>query len=213
MAVTQNVTVNVIEHEKTDVAYLYKKDFRVDQNVINVFNEMGFNVTLINEKNMPPNFDKYRFVFIGDENFVTKKLQNINNYPLVIVNHYNGRALGLVDNDGVSQFASTKLLSVVQNSHLIQVYTRIFKVRRISLSYYFLDIQNKAPGLIQIAATQTTSAGKKFGDVISYANSGIILKNGKIQRGNLCFYGIQDSAYWTTDARNMFKDCVGFVAG
>ncbi|HLC31971.1 MAG TPA: hypothetical protein VJK51_04865 [Candidatus Nanoarchaeia archaeon] len=85
--------------------------------------------------------------------------------------------------------------------------------RRISLPYYFLDEKNKAPPLVQIAATQPSSSGKKFGDVISYGAAGITLLNGKKLNKNLCFFGITETQFWTNASRQMFKDCILFTLG
>ena len=58
-----------------------------------------------------------------------------------------------------------------------------------------------------------TYSGDSFdlGDVISFAKSGTHLINGKDTQGNLCFYGIVESKFWTPEAKQLFKDCVGMV--
>ncbi len=67
---------------------------------------------------------------------------------------------------------------------------------------------------MQSSARTYTGNGKEynFGDVISYANAGTHLINGNYAQGKICFFGIIESDYWTPEAKQMFEDCVGFVA-
>ena len=81
-----------------------------------------------------------------------------------------------------------------------------------AIPYYYLYDENKAPGMTSVARTYTGgNNGYDFGDVISYANSGIKLFNGKTSQEKICFYGIIESDFWTSAAKQMFEDCVGFV--
>jgi len=192
-----------------DVAYIYKKDFKIDDNIIGTFMEKGLSVELINEKYLPANFDDYKLIFIGDERF--RKELPVTQYPTIITNYHNMYNYGLTDRDGVSQLGSTAPLSVTINGESYQVYTQAFKKRRISNPYYFLDKENKAPSLETIASTVTTSSGYKFGDVIAYAQAGAQLENNKTAQENICFYGIIETDFWTPKAKELFKDCIDFV--
>ncbi len=102
-----------------DVAYIYKSKPKIDQNVINVFNEMNLSVDLIQEKNLTQNFSKYKFIFVGNERFKNYKKIPINDFPSVIDNHYFGYRWGITDRDGISRLASTKSLSVNKDGQII----------------------------------------------------------------------------------------------
>ncbi len=52
-----------------DVAYIYRKDFSVDENILDVFSEMSLSVKLINEKNLPKDFSAAPLTITkGEEN-------------------------------------------------------------------------------------------------------------------------------------------------
>ena len=194
----------------SDVAYIYHSDSKVDSNFISVFTELGLTTDLIDEKELPLDFSKYKFILVGDERF--RKEIPVGDYPSVVVNYHYGTEWGLTDRDGVSQLGSTAPLSVVQDNRKVMVYTQAFKRGRIAVPYYYLSNKNKADSLRQVCATKTTSSGHKFGDVVSYTDAGSILTNGKVAQGNICFFGIVESEFWTSEARELFKDCVGFAS-
>ncbi|RLI96352.1 MAG: hypothetical protein DRP00_05425, partial [Candidatus Aenigmatarchaeota archaeon] len=198
----------------SDIAYIYKKNFKIDNNILDVFNNMGLTYDLIDEKTLPIDFSDYKLIFVGDERFKHENQIPIEEHPTIIANYYFGKEFGLTDNDGISKLAATKPLSVKQDHQIIQVYTQAkYSGKSISLPYYYLDDENKAPGMETSARTYTgNSNGYDFGDVISYANAGTHLTNGKTTQAKICFYGIIESDYWTPAARDLFKDCIGFVA-
>lgn len=208
--VTQDLRVNILEN---DVAYVYRRDFRIDQNIVEVFDEMGFDVVFINEMNITTaNLSRFRFVFIGDENFRNSSAIKVNEFPFLIINYHHVGDWGLTDTDGASQLGGTAALSVRRGNQVTQVYTQAFRRDRISIPYYFLATENRADSLIQVAATIRTSSGD-LGDVISYAFPGVELENGKIAEKQICYFGIVNSNFWTPAARELFEDCVRFVAG
>ncbi|MEK6854649.1 MAG: hypothetical protein AABX73_00315 [Nanoarchaeota archaeon] len=196
-----------------DVAYIFNKNFKIDKNIKKIFNDSNLTVDFIKETNLPKDFSQYKFIFVGDENFRSDGRLPVNNFPSVVVNYYHADSWGLTDEEGASKLAANHPLSVQKDGKMIQVYTRSNELRSsASLAYYFLDKTNKAPGLTTVATTELTSSGSDFGDVIAYANPGITLANGKKQNAKLCFFGIVESDFWTPAAKNMFEECIGFVA-
>ncbi len=195
-----------------DVAYIYKKSFKVDKNIIQIFNDSGLKVDLINENALPPNFNNYKMIFVGDERFNNLNKIPVNQKPSIVANYYHATDWGLTDSEGVSLLAATHPLSVRKDGKMIQVYTRAIAPDGKAIQYYFLDAENVANGITPVAYTETTSSGSKFGEVIAYANPGTVMANGKVQGGKLCFFGIVESNYWTSGGKNLFNDCLGFVA-
>lgn len=55
-----------------DVAYIFKNKRIIDENIIEVFEGLGLDVELINEKNIPSDLSNYKFVYLGDENIGMK---------------------------------------------------------------------------------------------------------------------------------------------
>jgi hypothetical protein len=179
-----------------DVAYIYRKDFRIDDNIIDLFEEMGFSVDLINEKEMPADFSGYSLIFAGDENY--REELPVGEIPSVVVSYYHGDTYGLTDRDGVRQLGATSPLTVVKDGEFIQVYTKAFKRGRIAVPYYYLDVHNQLPEVSRVATTRPTASGIDFGSVIAH-------------RDNICFFGIVASDYWTLEARELFMECVQSV--
>lgn len=193
-----------------DVAYILKNPRLVDNNILNEFSEMNLTVGLIKDSNVrTTNFSKYRFIFVGDETFRNRNYIPIDKVNSVIMNRNYGVLWGLTDDDGIAQLAATSPLSVVYQSNILQVYTQA-KDGSLSIPYYYLPNENKASGLRKVAGTYT---GNSFdlGDVVSVAPAGMRLTNDKTSKGKICFYGIAKTRFWTENARNLFKECVGYV--
>ena len=195
-----------------DIAYIYRKEFKIDQNILKIFNQSNLTYDLIDEKTLPKDFSQYKLLFVGDENFRYENRILVNQFPSIVANYYHADYWGLTDAEGVSQLGSDHPLSVKKDGRMIQVYTQGRKwLGGPSVVYYFLDEENRAPGLQTVALTETTSSGDDFGDVISYAPVGAQLMDGKTQQAKLCFYGIIESDYWTTAAKTLFKECLSYV--
>ena len=203
----QRVTADIV---KEDIAYIYRTSGKIDNQIIDVFTDIGFNVDLIQEKAIPANLDKYSFIFVGDESF--HEDIPVNDNPAIVASYRNSEEWGITDRDGASQLGATAPLTVQINSTSVQVYTSAFIRGRLAVPYYFLDKNNKLPAAQQIATAKPTSSGLNLGDVISYVNSGEIMVNNKEQKGNLCFFGIIKSTYWTEEAKDLFINCIEFVS-
>src|SRR3989344_4329066 len=196
-----------------DVAYIMKNSRVVDQNIIRAFQEMNASVDLINDANVrTTDLTKYKLVFIGPERLRnTARYVDVSKYPTMIMNSFYGDDFGLVDDDGISSLASNSLLEVNYNNQVFPVYT-MAKVGSSYLDYNYLSTENKAADLMA-AATPYLGQGSNetLGDVVSYGARGDRLTNGKVLQNELCFFGIDQTTYWTSQAKNLFKDCAGFA--
>ena len=200
----------------SDVAYLYVRKFNVDNNIVNLFKDMGFTVDFIQEKDFATtDFSQYRFIFVGDERFSKPNLIPITKFPSVITNYNNGPDFGLTDSDGISSLGRDEIMSITVNDSVIPVYTQgvYSNSNQVAIPYFYLGKNDKAPQLIHVVGTYSGSTNNHdLGDVISYGAPGTYLQNGKITEANICFFGIVASDYWTDDAKQMFNDCVAFVS-
>ncbi len=200
--------------DKADVAYVYRKIFAVDKNIISVFNSLGLEVELIRDSDIRrTDFSQYKIIFVGDERFRNEEYIPIFQHPSVITNYYHGYEFGLTDPDGVSQIASTSPMSVKTDNRIVQVYTQAFYKPGVSVAipYYYLSNLNKVDGFRKIAATYHGD-NYDLGSVIAYADAQTSLLNGKYTEEKTCFFGIVESEFWTPAAKQMFKDCINFVA-
>src|SRR4030043_226524 len=161
-----------------DIAYIYSSQNRIDNNIIRVFSGLNLSVELINENSIPKDFSQYKLIFIGDEK-ISKPIA-IEQYPSIVISYHMGQETGLTDNDGISKMASVTPLKEKFKGKEVIVYTSGRDPKGIAIPYYFLDNENKIKGLIKYAGTYSTSSGKDFGDVISFAEKGTVLSNGKI---------------------------------
>ncbi|MBS3092298.1 VWA domain-containing protein [Candidatus Pacearchaeota archaeon] len=201
-----------------DVAYIYNKDFKIDQNVIGVFNDLGLSVDTIKASQVSSvDFSQYRLIFVGDEKFSNPRLIPVNDYPSIIANYYHGRDWDITDADGISKIGGTQPLKVKKFGNFIQilqVYTDAFfsPGSTVAIPYYYLDHNNKAPGFEEIAGTHVGDIDGDLGAVIAYANASSRLNNGEFANGKMCFYGIIESDFWTSEAKQLFNECASFVA-
>jgi hypothetical protein len=198
-----------------DVAYIYKKTFSVDNNIVDIFEELGLVVDLIDERNLPNDFSSYKFIFVGDENYRFGERFPVNDYPSIIANYYFGMDWGLVNND-ISSLASNTPLNVKISNVKKQVYTQAFfrTGSSIAIPYYYLPntgTQNWMAPDLEVIAKTFTGVVPELGAVIAYGEIGDRLRNGKTLNANMCFFGIIHSKFWTNNAKEMFKDCIGHV--
>ena len=196
----------------SDVGYILKYERNAKPEILNVFSDLGLEVDLIEDVNVNRvNLGSYDMLFIDDAILRNTKKLPVYNYPSVIMNGYYGNEWGLTDIDGTSQLASTAPLNVrLVDNGVRQVYTQAKFPSGVSIPYNYLHDENKAAGFQGIARTYTGNV-YAFGDVIAVIDKGERLVNGKRAGGNICYYGISETKYWTSHAKNLFIDCVESV--
>ena len=183
----------------SDVAYVLKNPEKPDYVILNVFNEMNLSVDLIDSKNIPGfDFSKYEFIFVGDDRIKNSKY--IPEFPIVIANGYYGKDFGISKKNSIKKIAANSPLEIIREENLVQVYdSSRFKSRRVNLAYYYIS-EKYQDNLVSVATVELGS-DSETGNVIAYSS-------GETKK---CFFGITETKYWTNDAKELFKDCVGFV--
>ncbi len=202
-----------------DVGYILVNKRNPNQDILNVFSELGLSYTLIEDRNVLKYYSngslsRFRFLFVDDFRLNNARKIPISNFPSVIMNSYYGKDWGLTDNEGVSQLTSNVPLEVrMINDGILQVYT-MSQASMVGefIPYFYIDDLNKA-NMTSVARTYVGGITNinDFGDVIGYLANGTRLLNGKTSNGKMCFFGIAKTKYWTPEARQMFLDCVGYV--
>ena len=210
----QTITITSAENVSSDVAYIVQNTKKVDGNIVKSFNDLGFNVELIKDSNVKKtDFSKYKIVFIGDDILRnTAKYFDVSKYKTIIMNRNYGYEFGITDKDYISGLASNSPLNVNYGGKIVQVYTAALYGGGISIPYYYLSDANKAEGFKGIARAYMGN-GLPFGDVVSVADAGAKMENGKTSKEKICFFGIAETSYWTKESKEIFeKDCISFVA-
>ena len=201
-----------------EVAYVYKIKAKISQEIKDVFEDRGFDVVEIADKDVG-NYDlsRYKLVLIGDE-CLNRELDVVEiwKYPSIIMNKFYGTEWGFTDDEGVSQMTANYPLSVFDDGDITQVYTSAIFTGQVktNIPYYFLADDNIAPGLDTVVETYSGSGqyqDDEIGSVIAFGSVGDDLLNGEQLEAKMCFFGIAKTEYWTEDARELFEECVGSV--
>ena len=212
--------VSLVSAASKDVGYILLNSRSANPQIISVFNEFNLTYDLLLDSKASTwknSLSNYRFLFIDDVRLNNARSLAIYNYPSVIMNKYYGPNWGLTDRDGISQMTSTSPLTVkLVDNGFSQVYTD----SRTGLGgsfipLYYLSDENRVSGTS--IARSFEGGGDSYNTPIEYGNviegvpAGTLLENGKTSQANMCFFGIAKTKYWTDDARELFKDCVGYV--
>ncbi|HRZ85603.1 MAG TPA: hypothetical protein P5277_02375, partial [Candidatus Paceibacterota bacterium] len=211
-----NTSLTLINDNK--VAYIYNQEFQIDQNIVEYLESIGLEVENIKYTQiLRTDLSQYKFILINDEKFPMSYVSKIpvKDYNSVVINYNHGKVWGLTDSDGISKLAASHPLSVLVNEDLREytVYTDGFfrEGSTLAIPYYYLGDGNKANSFMPIARTIDEVTGNE-GDVVAYLNESSRLVNGQITNGKMCFYGIAKSDYWTPKAKELFSDCITFIA-
>lgn len=181
-----------------DVAYIYRNERKVEQGFLDVFEDLGLSVELVESKNIRNfNFSGYDFLFIGDERL--RNIKHLPEMPVIVANRYYGKDFGIIEKGRISKLSSNSPLSVNTNNYFDVYNQASFKLGGRGIPYYYIPEKYRKNGSQVIAATPFGSK-RKSGDVVSYLP-------------NKCFFGITKTEFWTGGTKNLFRDCVNHVLG
>lgn len=183
-----------------DVAYLTKTQRAVDSVFVDVFEEMNLDVEIIDNQDIDStDFSEYEFIFVPNQRIKELKKIDLKDYPLVIVNSYYGKQLGLLEKGHIRKLASNYFQRVFFGSEVIQVYKKAkFRFSSVGIPYYYLPEKHKSDDMQTVATA--FSRKDKIQDVISYSSE-----------KKKCFFGIAETEFWTDEARELFVNCVELV--
>lgn len=209
----------LVSASSKDVGYILLSNRNVNPQITSVFNELNLTYDLLlDSKIRTYDLSKYRMLFIDDVRLTNTRNLAIYNYPSVVMNRYYGPNWGLTDRDGISQMTSSSLLNVkLVDNGFVQVYTDSrYSLGGSYIPIYYLSDQNRVSGTSIARAFEgggdSFNVPIEYGNVIEGVPAGTLLKNNKFSKNNMCFYGIPKTGFWTSDARNLFLDCVSYVA-
>jgi len=198
------VLVSVISVSASDVAYVLKNTRNPNKDFLNAFSELNLSVKLISNKNIDTiNFTKYKLIFVGNEMFNNADEIPVNDFNSVIANSFHLMEFGLTY-DTVSQVVSNMPLEVIKDNKFLTIYNKCCYSNSIGIPIYYLSYLNKNENVKTLVSYETNEEDAVVG-LIKKRSS---LSNGKTSKGNICFFGITETRYWTNDAKELFKGCV-----
>ncbi len=185
-----------------NVGYVLKDRMSAEANVVDVFNGAGLNVEMIYDSELESvDFNDYDVLFIGDD-----RLRNVNMVPedksLIAVNGHYGEMFGFTNSNGISKISSSRELSVKKDGQVMEVYNKPWYVLKLGYPAYYLSGKAKMSHMDSVAMTNV-GYDEELGDVVSYYDVDGVKK---------CFFGLPEVWLWNSNAKNMFGECVEFVA-
>lgn len=192
-----------------DIAYVVKNTQNLD--FINVLNSLSLTYDIIPSSQVSStDFSSYRMILIGDEFFPNAMQFPVNNHNSLIVNTLHISDWGL-SRTNPSQSIASRPLSVknidinkwVTNGlpEITQTYTQAKELYSLTRS----DVS----GISRYVITAENNDNPDH--VITTVFPGKRLFNNKITQGRITFFGITESEFWTSDARELFKRTLLFT--
>lgn len=197
-----------------DVAYIYKNPKNIDTNFKEALEETGLTVTMISDSSVKTtDFSEYDLIFTGNERFRNHKHIPVNDMPSVISTYSHTKTWGLADNERTNKLAFRSKEAFVNENTPTKIYKKTENMPRMRtrMQYFYISDRNKATDMTKIAGTYNGENSYDKGDVIAHINQDTLLGNGKTAQGNICYFGLIATPYWTPEARQLFKDCVNFA--
>jgi hypothetical protein len=197
-----------------DVAYVVLNQYSVSPVIVSALNELNLTYDALYGTNITSaNFSNYKMMVVGDGYFSNPSQIPVNNVPAVVVN-----------GDNMPSWGWCRYIS--KSSQSSPFHVDVVALHKITNGFSFGDVQAytvKDPDLYSISSTYAFSGikiavSKKSNPddaVIAYAEKGNILTRSGYPNTNVnaktVFFGINEASYWTTDARQLFKNSVLWV--
>lgn len=184
----QIMTMNIIERQMTDIAYIVKNINSPDANFISVINELGYSYDIIDDSEISStNFTKYRLILLGNE-----KINNVpvDSYKSVFANpdYYRAWSSSKASTTRRDLYNYNPSLTISENIPLnFQAYTQ-------SATLYYLSGRKYESNPVITTGSSNTDLGR-------YA---VAVK----ENPRRVFFGITDSRYWTLESRTLFKNSI-----
>ncbi len=206
-----------IANAQTDVAYIVRTSQNPD--FINALNDLSLSFDVVSSSQVSnTDFSNYKLILVGDEFFSNALQFPISNYNSLVVNTFHIDDWGISrNNPGVTaSSAPLKIRHVDPNKWVTnnlnpnpQVYTSAKDSQGNSLKLFSLT-RGDASGLIRYVISKKDSDSDPD-HVVTTVLPGKRLFNNKIAQGRITFFGITETAYWTSDAEELFKRTLLFT--
>ena len=187
-----------------EVGYVVKDIDRADGKLIDVLDELGMEIDLIEDREIKNvDFSDYDLLIVGGKG----RLRNGKHLPkdksVVLLNPGYVKYFGFLENGRVRKSVSSSKVKIKRNGDVVDVYDRVrYKLGGVSIPYYYLPERYKNSD-VEIVGGKINKRNRNLGGVVARLGG----ENKK------CFFGANEVKYWTDDARMLFKECVEFVSG
>jgi hypothetical protein len=185
-----------------------------EKNVNLTLNEMGLNVTLIDE-NSNVNFSDFDMIVVAGRTLDKYPLPSfvadlpVNDIPTIAMDYYYLDEWGWVKQGSNVYCSKINKIYILDNNHSI--------TENFGLGYINVYTTDKYVVKIDDAKTNLTGlAGDGSSDdpyIMAYGEPGTILSNGDVLNVNIVFLGLPYSYYWTDEAKTLFKNAVEWLIG
>jgi len=198
------ILVNLLVVQAVDVAYVVKN--RANPVYTNILNSKNLSYDVIPDRSIPnTNFMDYNLIFVDDGILKYANYIPISEHNSLIANSYHYDDFGLTED--ISFIGANQPLTVYSGHHVIeQVYNRCCDNKGIALPMYYLEEQFVNANFNFLATTTVDG----HNTIVGGLDKGEVLGS-NILEGNLCFFGIIKTMYWTDATKNLFERCLGFA--
>lgn len=202
----------VSAYDTGNVAYITRTSSLYEHEMVNVLEDMGFNVNVVTESEFTNlNLDNYVFIIVGDAILQHPENIPVNDFPTMILNTWNINDFHWAKYG--SSYTSSQPIIVVNNDNtsiITQgindspvVYTTA-QGNGANLEVNYLSRFYKAPTLGSIVSTVKNN----LDSVIATAVPGTKLKDGVTATQKGVFFGIIHSDEWTANGKKLFRNSV-----
>jgi len=193
----------------------YNHEYKINR----ILKDMGFDVVLIDKNSGIVDYSQFSLIVIAGRpsnvysyEFLDSFVANIpvNDYPSVVIDSSYPDDFGWIEPGAASTLFSNRAKYIkIENAHPIlsghdigdKVLTHIVGGQTV------LDLEISRSKLVPVA-----SFDNSYGtSVISVAEPGQELYNGKITQARVVFFGITNSLYWTYESEELFENAVWWV--
>lgn len=191
----------------TDIAYIVRDANHVDNSLINIVNE-SYSYDVITENNIiNTNLSQYAMILIGDGIFSNPNAIPVNKYNSIILNSRYYSQWGWSGSTGQTTASFLQLrnnkINVTVTEGLSDVF---FAYKDRAITAYFLN--GRKPVLTRISYGENVDSGNIY---VAYVNKGTNMLNGNITSGRSLFFGLTETASWTDDAKQLFKNSINWT--
>ncbi|MBS3092294.1 hypothetical protein J4466_02635 [Candidatus Pacearchaeota archaeon] len=202
-----------------DIAYVVKSNSMADNTLKNIFNESGYSYDIIQETQIQnTNFSDYRLVFVGDDLFgslnVARLSDIVTQHNSFIFNseyyHKSGTDFrwGWTNSHGTLSRSFLQLTNYKNNITITEGLKDVFiAYTQGSVNAYTLGNGKKPNGIKVVTYSGTLTSGDY---VVAFVNPGTLMLNGKTTSKRSLFFGLTETAYWSEDTKNLFKNSLAW---
>ncbi|MBI2629241.1 hypothetical protein HYW74_04105 [Candidatus Pacearchaeota archaeon] len=197
-----------------DIAYVVKSASMADNNLKNIFNESGYSYDIIQETQIQStNFSDYRLVFVGDDLFGSLNVDRLSNIitqhnSLIFNSKYFATKWGWSASSGQTGASFLQLRNNKINITITEGLNDLFFAYTntpATVNAYYLS--GKKPVLKKVSIGENAASGETF---VAYVQPNTLMLNGKIASKRSLFFGLTETAYWSGDTRNLFRNSLAW---